>query len=248
MSGGPVPRSMGNRSVGAVGGGPAAMTTNGHAIVSELSRRVVASILLATGTTSLGAPEILSVLADLLTLSLLRMLRTASLRAQHAHRHLLNIFDVLPALGNFHLDARRLLEWARSPGRLGRALKAGSGSMSGGGSGRGPMLVPLGRSLLRALGDEEEEDEEDEGENMNMKGSGATLGTGGSSSLSAVMDTGGVRPTYLLDIYPPFPRSYTFRRTEVRITGGQLRRPKTPLISCTFHRCRLRASGKVTRY
>lgn len=213
MSGGPVPRSMSNRGAGATSTSTAAMATSSHAIVSELSRRVVASILLSTGMTGVRTPEILSVLADLLTLSLLRMLRTASLRAQHAHRHLLNIFDVLPALSHFHLDAQRLLEWARSPGRLGRALKAGTSNMSGGGSGRGPMLVPLGRSLLKALGDEEEEEDD-----VNVQGGGMTADTsGGGSSLSAVMDTGGIRPTYLLDIYPPFPRSYTFRRTEVRM-------------------------------
>lgn len=174
---------------------------SGHAIVLELGRRVVASILLAVGATDLGTPEVLSVLSDLLALSLLRMLQSASLRAQHAHRHVLNIFDVFPALGSFHLDACRLLEWVRAPGRLGRVPK------TGGGSGRGPMLVPLGRSLLKSLGDEDEEDEEVPG--------GTAIGASGGSSLSVVMDTGGIRPAYLLDIYPPFPRSYTFRRTEV---------------------------------
>lgn len=52
-----------------------------------------------------------------------------------------------------------------------------------------PIVAPSGRSLLRAAGDDEDDEEP--------------------------VDLG-PRPVYLTDIYPPFPRPYTFRRTETR--------------------------------
>lgn len=52
-----------------------------------------------------------------------------------------------------------------------------------------PIVAPLGRSLLRAFGDDDEEEENHEQ---------------------------AIRPSFLTDIYPPFPRPYTFKRTETR--------------------------------
>lgn len=93
-----------------------------------------------------------------------------------ANRPQLNIFDVLKVMPLLNIDAKQLLEFL-TPRQIPQKPTT-----------RPLIVVPSGRSLLRALGDDDDEEEL------------ADLGP---------------RPNYLTDIYPPFPRPYTFRRTEV---------------------------------
>lgn len=58
-----------------------------------------------------------------------------------------------------------------------------------------PPVISPGRNMLRASGDDEDEELVDQAP----------------------------RPAYLTDIYPPLPRAYTYRRTEVSFTAASIR-------------------------
>jgi hypothetical protein len=89
----------------------------------------------------------------------------------------LNIFDVINSIRSVRMNATQLYAF------LGPRVSRHKLTL------KPPTVAPLGRSLLRAFGDDEDEEENPDQ---------------------------ALRPSCLLDIYPPFPRPYTFRRTETR--------------------------------
>ena len=207
---------------------------------TELCRRAVAHIALTAHAAAAAqgvAPglddgELLSMLADLLALVLQRLLRQAGSASMHANRVHLNIFDILrvvPALRmgvadliNFLLltQAAPSVALPSPPPAVAHHRLGGGGRPGRGGGGTGPAILPPGRSLLRARGDDEDDDDDggddDEDQREETEGGGGGGESGDQRRRMGPRHEPAPRPAYLTDIYPPLPRSYTFRHTETR--------------------------------
>lgn len=144
---------------------------------------------------------------------ILRTLRLASTKSTHANRTNMNIFDVLLTLASMKKTnisgLLRYFETKNQQSQLQLQSQPQTQQQNKGNASKTKSLVvlPAGRSLIRALADEDDEDEDGNDH--------PSLGLGISHPISPVGRNSGPRPVYITDIYPPFPRAYTFRQTEV---------------------------------
>lgn len=151
---------------------------------------------------------------------IIRTLRLAGIRANQGHRSHINIFDLIQSTVLSRVKIARihqLLEWARNS-NINSNINSNNSSNTiahsqlGGTSSRSPKLkppifLPNGRSMLRMASDRPYSSASSSPIGLNSPGE--SLDITGASSIP--------RPIYILDIYPPFPRPYTFRRTEVSL-------------------------------
>lgn len=127
----------------------------------------------------------------------------------HSSRAHINVFDILDTfphikIANINVTTlRSFLLKARSlppVSLVGPTMSNGSGTKV-----RIPAIIPATKCILRSSGEGEDEDE-------------LTLSHSSSrASINSVRMVDQItRPHYISDIYPPFPRAYTFRQTAVR--------------------------------
>lgn len=120
------------------------------------------------------------------------------MNAFHGNRASINVFDVLNTFPRMGVSITPLLRFVLER----RVQSTPMGAMSSGGRTKLPSTFPAPKCLLRASGDGEDEDEH-------------VLGSSRSAVIAVRLGDQAARPPYISDIYPPFPRSYTFKQTIV---------------------------------